>query len=51
MQALQRCASLRHVISFTQYDQSHRCIDLKDSSVSYASAVITIDGTAPSGNT
>lgn len=40
MNALQ-LSGQRHAISFTKYDQSHRCLGPRDSSVSYAAAVVT----------
>lgn len=36
-------SSLRHAIKFTKYDQSHQCLTMRDSSVSYASAVVTVE--------
>ena len=41
LHALAACAT-RHAVRFTRYDQSHRCVSDADSSVSYASAVVTI---------
>ena len=35
---------LPHSIKFTKYDQSHQCRSQRDSSVSYASAVVTLAG-------
>ena len=43
VQALKHCHTLQHHIRFTKYDQSHRCLTLRDSSVSYASAIVTIE--------
>jgi predicted class III extradiol MEMO1 family dioxygenase len=37
--ALRRCETKMDVV-FTRYEQSHACEDYKDSSVSYASAVV-----------
>lgn len=39
-------SKLPHDIKFTAYDQSHKCQTLYDSSVSYASAIISLAGTA-----
>ena len=41
LQALTK-SSVKHSIKFTQYDQSHQCMSMKDSSVSYASAAVTV---------
>lgn len=41
LHALQHCQT-RHSIKFTKYDQSHKCLTSRDSSVSYAAAVISI---------
>jgi MEMO1 family protein len=43
LQAASR-SDVNHNIKFTQYDQSHQCLTHRDSSVSYASAAVTIDG-------
>lgn len=42
LQALQRCDT-KHSVRFTAYDQSSKCLRLSDSSVSYASAIVTIE--------
>lgn len=41
LQAASR-SNVGHSIKFTQYDQSHQCLTQRDSSVSYASAAVTI---------
>jgi hypothetical protein len=43
MQALQH-SQLKHEVRFTRYDQSSKCMGPSDSSVSYASAVVTLVG-------
>lgn len=36
-----RHSKTSHIIKFTKYDQSSQCTHITDSSVSYASAVVT----------
>ncbi|GAB4819011.1 hypothetical protein N2152v2_006057 [Parachlorella kessleri] len=43
LQALQRCRT-KFKLQFTGYDQSSKCTKSTDSSVSYASAVVTVAG-------
>lgn len=45
LQAASR-SGVGHKIKFTQYDQSHKCLTQRDSSVSYASAAVTIEDAA-----
>jgi len=40
LQMLEACRT-RHAVKFMVYDQSSRCTTLRDSSVSYAAAVVT----------
>ena len=37
-------AQTRFLIKFLNYDQSSRCYGMRDSSVSYAAAVVTAEG-------
>ena len=41
MQMLNVCQT-RHAIKFKHYDQSSHCVSARDSSVSYAAAVVTV---------
>lgn len=44
LQALAHCKSARHELKFVRYAQSSKCRTAADSSVSYASAVVTLAG-------
>ena len=48
LQAARR-SDVEHSIKFTQYDQSHQCLTQRDSSVSYASAVVSIEDVGRAG--
>ena len=38
---LLRLSAARHTVKFVKYDQSSKCADREDSSVSYAAAVVS----------